>query len=155
MASETQNCSRLASGLLYLHEEWEQYVVHRDIKSSNVMLDSNFNAKLGDFGLARFVDHGLDSQTTVVAGTMGYMAPECFTKSKASKASDVFSFGVVVLEIACGRKVVEPEAEESKISLVNWMWELYGRGRLLDAVDEMLNGEYDMDEMKCLMTTGL
>ena len=145
----------LASGLLYLHEEWEQYVVHRDIKSSNVMLDSNFNAKLGDFGLARFVDHGLDSQTTVVAGTMGYMAPECFTKSKASKASDVFSFGVVVLEIACGRKVVEPGAEESKISLVNWMWELYGRGRLLDAVDEMLNGEYDMDEMKCLMTTGL
>ncbi|KAL4615001.1 hypothetical protein ACB092_07G092700 [Castanea dentata] len=145
----------LASALLYLHEEWEQCVVHRDIKSSNVMLDSNFNAKLGDFGLARLVDHGLGSQTTVVAGTMGYMAPECFTKSKASKASDVFSFGVVVLEIACGRKVVEPKAEESKISLVNWMWELNGQGRLLEAVDEMLNGEYDMDEMKCLMTTGL
>ncbi|XP_059448334.1 L-type lectin-domain containing receptor kinase IX.1-like [Corylus avellana] len=145
----------LASGLLYLHEEWEQCVVHRDIKSSNVMLDSNFQAKLGDFGLARLVDHGLGSQTTALAGTMGYMAPECFITSKASKESDVFSFGVVVLEIACGRRVVEHKEEESKISLVNWVWELYGKGRLLDAADDTLNGEYDKEEMKCLMSVGL
>jgi serine/threonine protein kinase len=145
----------LASGLLYLHEEWEQCVVHRDIKSSNVMLDSNFQAKLGDFGLARLVDHGLGSQTTALAGTMGYMAPECFITSKASKESDVFSFGVVVLEIACGRRVVERKEEESKISLVNWVWELYGKGRLLDAADDTLNGEYDKEEMKCLMSVGL
>ncbi|KAM1930101.1 hypothetical protein ACFX13_031576 [Malus domestica] len=59
----------LASALLYLHEEWEQCVLHRDIKSSNVMLDSNFNVKLGDFGLARLVDHGEQSLTTIVAGT--------------------------------------------------------------------------------------
>ncbi|XP_021802439.1 L-type lectin-domain containing receptor kinase IX.1-like [Prunus avium] len=70
----------LASGLFYLHQEWEQCVLHRDIKSSNIMLDSNFNAKLGDFGLARLVDHGRQSQTTVLAGTMGYMAPECVTE---------------------------------------------------------------------------
>ncbi|KAA8545683.1 hypothetical protein F0562_020866 [Nyssa sinensis] len=146
----------LASGLLYLHEEWEQCVVHRDIKSSNVMLDSNFNAKLGDFGLARLVDHGLSSATTVLAGTMGYMAPECVTMtSKASKESDVFSFGVVALEIACGRKAVEPSAEESKVSLVSWVWDLYGRGRLLEAADETLNGEFDKEEMICLMTVGL
>ena len=145
----------LASGLLYLHDEWEQCVLHRDIKSSNVMLDSNFNAKLGDFGLARFVDHGLGSQATNLAGTMGYIALECLITSKFSKESDVFSFGVVTLEIVCGRKVVEPKAEESKISLLNWVWELYGEGRLLEAVDEMLNGDYDMDEMKCLMIIGL
>jgi serine/threonine protein kinase len=145
----------LAAGLLYLHEEWEQCVVHRDIKSSNVMLDSNFNAKLGDFGLARLVDHELGSQTTALAGTMGYMAPECFITSKASKESDVFSFGVVLLEIACGRKVVEPKAEESEVGLVNWVWELYGSGRLLDAADKTLNGEYEKDEMKCLMSVGL
>ena len=91
----------LASSLLYLHEEWEQCVVHRDIKSSNVMLDSDFNAKLGDFGLARLVDHGKGSQTTVLSGTMGSMAPECFVTGKASKESDVYSFGIVALEICC------------------------------------------------------
>ena len=72
----------LASALLYLHEEWEQCVVHRDIKPSNVMLDSGFNAKLGDFGLARLVDHDSNLPTTVMAGTRGYMAPEYATTGR-------------------------------------------------------------------------
>ncbi|OWM87717.1 hypothetical protein CDL15_Pgr016413 [Punica granatum] len=84
----------MASSLLYLHEEWAQCVVHRDIKCSNIMLDSSFNAKLGDLGLARIDDHGKGSQTTVLAGTMGYMAPECLYTGKASKESDVYSFCV-------------------------------------------------------------
>ncbi|XP_058080727.1 L-type lectin-domain containing receptor kinase IX.1-like [Magnolia sinica] len=145
----------LASALLYLHEEWEQCVVHRDIKSSNVMLDSSFNAKLGDFGLARFVDHGLGSQTTVLAGTMGYLAPECITSGKASKESDVYSFGVVALEIACGRKAVEPKMEEPKVRLVEWVWDLYGCGRLLDAADERLSAHFDEKQMERLMIVGL
>ncbi|KAL7227540.1 hypothetical protein ACSBR1_022403 [Camellia fascicularis] len=78
----------LASALFYLHEEWKQYVVYRDVKSSNVMLDSNFNAKLGDFGLARLVDHGKDFQTTILAGIKGYMAPECLIIGNANKESD-------------------------------------------------------------------
>uniref|UniRef100_M0ZZ83 non-specific serine/threonine protein kinase n=1 Tax=Solanum tuberosum TaxID=4113 RepID=M0ZZ83_SOLTU len=97
----------LASALFYLREEWEQCVVHRDIKSSNIMLDSNFNAKLGDFGLARLVDHDKGSQTTVLAGTMGYMAPECVTTGKANKETDVYSFGIVVLEIEFNEEEVE------------------------------------------------
>ncbi|XP_022988704.1 L-type lectin-domain containing receptor kinase IX.1-like [Cucurbita maxima] len=146
----------IASALLYLHEDWEQCVVHRDIKSSNIMLDLNFNAKVGDFGLARLVDHGLRSPTTVMAGTMGYLAPESFLTSKASKESDVYSFGVVALEIACGRKTVEHhEEDEDKISLVNWVWGLYGQGRLLEAADKALNGEFNQEEMVCLMTVGL
>ncbi|KAL7199654.1 hypothetical protein ACSBR2_021864 [Camellia fascicularis] len=102
----------LASALLYLHEAWEQCVMHRDVKSSNVMLDSSFNARLGDFGLARLVDHGKVPQTTDLARTMGYMAPECVTTGKASRESDVYSFGIVALEIACGRKPIDPNAKE-------------------------------------------
>ncbi|XVF67317.1 hypothetical protein PTKIN_Ptkin10aG0111300 [Pterospermum kingtungense] len=145
----------LASGLLYLHEGWEQCVVHRDIKSSNVLLDSDFNAKLGDFGLARLVDHAKGSQTTVLAGTMGYMAPECHIAGKASKQSDVYSFGVVALEIACGRKPIEPKAREGKVNLVEWVWELYGRGKLLEACDPRLCEEFVKQEMEQLMIVGL
>jgi serine/threonine protein kinase len=146
----------LASGLLYLHEEWEQCVVHRDIKSSNIMLDSEFNAKLGDFGLARLVDHGKGSQTTVLAGTMGYMAPECAMTGKASRESDVYSFGIVALEIACGRKPINPKASnEDQVSMVQWVWELYGEGKLLEAVDPRLCGDFNKTQMERLMIVGL
>ncbi|XP_010273739.1 PREDICTED: L-type lectin-domain containing receptor kinase IX.1-like [Nelumbo nucifera] len=146
----------LASALFYLHEEWEQCVVHRDIKSSNVMLDSDFNAKLGDFGLARLVDHGKGSQTTVLAGTMGYMAPECVITGKSSKESDVYSYGIVALEIACGRRPIEPCVEASKIRLVEWVWELHGRGKILEAVDSgLLEMGFDEKQMECLMVVGL
>ncbi|TKY59428.1 L-type lectin-domain containing receptor kinase IX.1 [Spatholobus suberectus] len=95
----------LASALLYLQEEWEKCVLW-DIKSSNIMLDSNFNPKLGDFGLARLVDHEKGSQTTGVAGTMGYIAPEYMNTGKARKESEIFSLGVVLLEVATGRKAI-------------------------------------------------
>ncbi|KAF8406123.1 hypothetical protein HHK36_008203 [Tetracentron sinense] len=144
----------LASALFYLHEESEECVVHRDIKSSNVMLDSNFNTKLGDFGLARLMDHEHGPKTTALAGTLGYMAPEYISTGKASKESDVFSFGVVALEIACGRKSIEPR-KESQVSLVAWVWELYGRESLFDAADERLCVDYDMKQMEYLMIVGL
>ncbi|XLS52403.1 hypothetical protein HN51_013080 [Arachis hypogaea] len=145
----------LASALLYLHEEWDHCVLHRDIKPSNVMLDSNFNAKLGDFGLARLMDHGTSSKTTDLAGTLGYLAPEAATRGKASKESDVFSFGVVILEIACGRKVIEQNKIENQIYLVDWVWELYGTGIVLEAGDPRLYGVFDKEEMERLMIVGL
>ncbi|KAJ7968336.1 Lectin receptor kinase [Quillaja saponaria] len=145
----------LASALLYLHEEWERCVLHRDIKSSNIMLDSSFNPKLGDFGLARLVDHGKGSQTTVLAGTMGYMAPECLVTGKSSKESDIFSFGIVALEITCGRKPIDSGAKEGQIRMLEWVWELYGTGKLLEAADPKLCGEFNKQEMEHLMIVGL
>ena len=149
----------MGSSLLYLHQEWEQRVVHRDIKPSNVMLDSSLNAKLGDFGLARLVNHSRAAHTTWLAGTMGYMDPECVVTSRASVQSDVYSFGIVLLEVACGRKPVVPEEEdESRVLLVQWVWDLYGRGELLDAADPRLDdggGGFQPLEMERVLGVGL
>lgn len=142
----------LASALFYLHQESEPWVVHRDVKPSNVMLDSAFNAKLGDFGLARLVaDDGRGLQTTMPAGTLPYMAPEYyFYYGKASKETDVYSFGIVALEIACGRRPVMDDT-----LLAEWVWNLYGKGAILEAADERLAGDFDRKEMECLMVVGL
>ena len=145
----------LALALLYLHEEWEQCVLHKDIKSSNVMLDSNFNAKFGDFGPARLVDHEKGSQTTALVGTMGYMAPKYVISSRANKESDISSFGVVALEIAYGRKIINPNAKEDEIIMLEWVWELYGVGNLLKAADPRLCGNFDEQQMERLMVVGL
>ncbi|KAG6515018.1 L-type lectin-domain containing receptor kinase IX.1-like [Zingiber officinale] len=138
----------LASAMIYLHHDWEQCVLHRDVKSSNIMLDSAFNAKLGDFGLARLINHDHVLETTMSAGTLGYMAPECVDSGKANKESDVYSFGVVALEIACGRR-------PSKGKLVEWVWELYAKGATLEAADEKLNGEFDEEQMERVVVVGL
>ncbi|URE36593.1 L-type lectin-domain containing receptor kinase [Musa troglodytarum] len=85
----------------------------------------------------------------------GLPGPECVTTGKASKESDVYSFGIVALEIACGRRPVEPMEEKGKVRLVEWVWELYGRGRVLEAADGKLDGEFDDKQMACLMVVGL
>ncbi|CAL4993829.1 unnamed protein product [Urochloa decumbens] len=145
----------IATALLYLHEEWEQCVLHRDIKPSNVMLDGSLNAKLGDFGLARLVEHGHGSHTTLLAGTMGYMDPECIVTSRASTESDIYSFGVVLLEIACGRRPVVALPDDAVMHLAQHVSELHDRGTILDAADPRLNGEFDFGEMKCVLLVGL
>ncbi|WJZ84273.1 hypothetical protein VitviT2T_003884 [Vitis vinifera] len=86
---------------------------------------------------------------------MGYMAPECFMTGKASKESDLYSFGIVALEICCGRRVVETKAEENQIRLVEWVWDLYGVGKLLEAADPRLFVDYDDQQMEQLMIVGL
>ncbi|CAI9295444.1 unnamed protein product [Lactuca saligna] len=146
----------LASVLTYLHQECEQQVIHRDIKSSNVMLDANFNARLGDFGLARLMDHDKSPVSTLTAGTMGYLAPEYLQYGKATDKTDVFSYGVVVLEVCCGRRPIERESEGHKmINLVDWVWELHSKGAICDAVDKRLNKEFDVEEVRRLLVVGL
>ncbi|KAK8517168.1 hypothetical protein V6N13_092454 [Hibiscus sabdariffa] len=145
----------LASALLYLHEEGDYCVLHRDIKTNNIMLDSSFNAKLGDFGLARLVDHSKGLKNTLLAGTVGYIAPECLSSGKASKESDVYSFGVVALEIACGRRSIEPNFQDSEAVLVPWVWESYGNGKVLDVVDKKIGMGFDPKQMECLVVVGL
>uniref|UniRef100_A0ACD5WVU1 Uncharacterized protein n=1 Tax=Avena sativa TaxID=4498 RepID=A0ACD5WVU1_AVESA len=147
----------LGSALLYLQQESEQCVLHRDIKPSNIMLDAAFSAKLGDFGLARLLERGRAiSWTTVAAGTMGYMDPECMVTGRTNAESDVYSFGVVLLEIACGKRpVLVAEQEEDTVHLAQWVWDSYGRGRILDAADARLRGEFDVREMECVLLVGL
>lgn len=149
----------LGSALLYLHSGYEKCVVHRDIKPSNIMLDSAFAAKLGDFGLAKLVDHGDASQTTaVLAGTMGYMDPEYAASGKASTASDVYSFGIVLLEMCCGRRPVLLQEQSIRSRLLEWVWDLHGRGAILEAADERLRGgelELDAKQVECVMVVGL
>uniref|UniRef100_A0ACD5YLC4 Uncharacterized protein n=1 Tax=Avena sativa TaxID=4498 RepID=A0ACD5YLC4_AVESA len=147
----------LGSALMYLHQDTEQCVVHRDVKPSNIMLDASFNAKLGDFGLARFVCNGRGSLTTGAAGTLGYMDPKCVFSGSASMESDVYSFGVVLLDITCCRRpaVVRDDDEGAVIHLVQWVWESYGEGTILKAADARLDGRFDEQEMERVMLVGL
>ncbi|VAH28444.1 unnamed protein product [Triticum turgidum subsp. durum] len=109
----------IASSLLYLHEDWEQVVIHRDIKASNVLLDREMNGRLGDFGLARLYDHGTNAQTTHVVGTMGYLAPELMRTGKATPSADVFAFGVFLLEVVCGRRPIGSDEHNNPMVLVD------------------------------------
>ncbi|CAM0948990.1 unnamed protein product [Alopecurus aequalis] len=147
----------LGSALMYLHQETEQCVVHRDVKPSNIMLDVSFNAKLGDFGLARFVCDGRGSLTTGAAGTLGYMDPKCMLSGTAGKESDVYSFGVVLLEITCCRRpaVARDDDEGAIIHLLQWVWEAYGGGAILEAADARLDGKFEEQEMERVMVVGL
>jgi serine/threonine protein kinase len=109
----------VASGLFYLHEEWEQVVIHRDVKASNVLLDGELNARLGDFGLARLYDHGTDPQTTHLVGTLGYLAPEHCRSGKATPSTDVYAFGAFLLEVACGKRPIEPLGDTDDVLLLD------------------------------------
>jgi serine/threonine protein kinase len=133
----------VASAVAYLHEEWQQCVLHRDIKSSNVLLDADFNAHLADFGLARLIDHKKVDKTSLMAGTLGYMAPEMPYTGKATKESDVFSFGVLMLEVVCGRRPLDGRSTPENLVLVDSVWRAHESGDLLSVADPQLKPARD------------
>ncbi|XP_061957240.1 L-type lectin-domain containing receptor kinase S.1-like isoform X3 [Populus nigra] len=146
----------VAEGLNYLHHGWEKVVVHRDVKSSNILLDSDMRGRLGDFGLAKLYSHNEVPNTTRVVGTLGYLAPEMATMAIATSASDVYSFGVVILEVVCGRKPVEMGSNEDEDSvLIDVVRDLYATGKVVEAVDERMKGEFVAEEMELVLKLGL
>lgn len=144
----------VASALVYLHEECERQIIHRDVKTCNIMLDAEFNAKLGDFGLAEIYEHSAllaGREATLPVGTMGYLAPEYVYTGVPSEKTDVYSFGVVVLEVCTGRR---PVGDDGTV-LVDLMWSLWETGKVLDGADTMLREEFDAEEMERVLMVGM
>uniref|UniRef100_A0A0E0L0B4 non-specific serine/threonine protein kinase n=1 Tax=Oryza punctata TaxID=4537 RepID=A0A0E0L0B4_ORYPU len=135
----------IARGLTYLHEESTVRIVHRDIKASNVLLDTDLTPKISDFGLAKLYDEKRTHMSTRIAGTLGYLAPEYAMRGHLSEKADVFAFGVLMLEIVAGRSNTNNTLEESKIYLLEWAWGLYEMEQALRVVDPSLK-EFDEDE---------
>ncbi|CAO2211475.1 unnamed protein product [Urochloa humidicola] len=146
----------VAAGLHYVHHEYTHMVLHRDIKASNVLLDASFRARLGDFGLARVLDHGRNSFTDLnVAGTRGFIAPEYSVGHKASRQTDVFAFGALVLEVVTGQYALRGDDPRCPL-LTDWVWQMHGRGALLGAVDQGLGtAGFDGDEAGRLLLLAL
>ncbi|XP_010556952.1 PREDICTED: receptor like protein kinase S.2-like [Tarenaya hassleriana] len=168
----------LAAALFYLHEQLETQIIHRDVKTSNVMLDSEFNARLGDFGLARWLEHGIESEpsydwsssmssfrnhqfrvaeSTRIGGTIGYLPPESFRqKTVATAKTDVFSFGVVVLEVISGRRAVDLTYPDDRIVLLDWVRRLSVDRKILNVGDSRLpEGSYSPSDIERLVHIAL
>ncbi|XP_054820214.1 probable LRR receptor-like serine/threonine-protein kinase At1g56130 [Prosopis cineraria] len=128
----------IARGLQYLHEDSHIRIVHRDIKASNILLDDKFHPRIGDFGLARFFPEDEDYLSTQFAGTLGYTAPEYAIRGELSEKADIYSFGVLVLEIISCRKNTDLTLPSERQYLPEYAWKLFDKSRLMDLVDPKL-----------------
>ncbi|XP_052874738.1 putative serine/threonine-protein kinase isoform X6 [Gossypium arboreum] len=145
----------VARGLAYLHEEVKPHIVHRDIKASNILLDQNLLPKVSDFGLSRILRDNASHISTHVAGTLGYLAPEYAISGRLTRKTDVYSFGVLLLEIISGQTVVNFDLEHGEHYLVQKAWDLYRANRLLQLVDPVLGMNYPEEDAVRYIKVGL
>lgn len=140
-----------AKGLAYLHEDCHPRIIHRDVKSANILLNNNFEAMVADFGLAKLTSDNNTHVSTRVMGTFGYLAPEYASSGKLTEKSDVFSYGVMLLELLTGRRPIDATNSFLEDSLVDWARPALSRaladGNYDDVADPRLEGNYDPVEM--------
>lgn len=137
-----------ADGIAYLHHFATPHIIHRDVKASNVLLDSDFDARVADFGFAKLIPEGATHVTTRVKGTLGYLAPEYAMWGKVSESCDVYSFGVLLLELISGKKPIEKSGHGLKRSIVEWAAPFVSEENLEELVDPRLNGRYNEVELR-------
>ncbi|XBI23698.1 hypothetical protein VPH35_048879 [Triticum aestivum] len=146
----------MARGLAYLHQEFHVCIIHRDIKSSNVLLDDDFQPKIADFGLARLLPDDHSHVSTRFAGTLGYTAPEYAIQGQLTEKVDTYSFGIVILEIISGRKINDTRLEPEAQYLLESAWKLYENENVIKLVDELLDhDEYMLEEVKRIIEIAL
>ncbi|XP_022715712.1 probable LRR receptor-like serine/threonine-protein kinase RFK1 isoform X3 [Durio zibethinus] len=154
-ATRLKICVGIARGLAFLHEESRLKIVHRDIKATNVLLDSDLNPKISDFGLARLDEEEKTHITTRVAGTIGYMAPEYALWGHLTHKADVYSFGVVAMEIVTGKNTNNFMPSEKFVCLLDWACHLQQTGNLMALLDERLRSEVKKEEAELMVKVAL
>ncbi|KAK4261344.1 hypothetical protein QN277_004355 [Acacia crassicarpa] len=145
-----------ARGLVYLHEQCDPKIIHRDVKAANILLDEDFEAVVGDFGLAKLLDHRESHVTTAVRGTVGHIAPEYLSTGQSSEKTDVFGFGILLLELITGHKALDfGRAANQKGVMLDWVKKLHQEGRLSQMVDKDMKGNFDADELEEMVQVAL
>ncbi|KAG9130670.1 hypothetical protein Leryth_018072 [Lithospermum erythrorhizon] len=136
-----------AKGLEYLHTGCNPSIIHRDVKTSNILLDINMRAKVSDFGLSRLAEEDLTHVSSVARGTVGYLDPEYYANQQLTEKSDIYSFGVVLLELISGRKPVSPEEYGADWSIVHWARSLVRKGDVISIVDPRIIASVKMESI--------